>query len=188
MYVKNAGLFIVFLIISQLLMYYFFDDLIVIFVSNQLVYIVGRLLLATSIFILYKFLRREININSKGLTISISIYLFFIILITLFKGNGDTLTYNLKPFNFISSFSEVNLEIFVIQILINIGLLIPLAILLQLRNKSFSFSLQIVLYCSLAIELIQFFTKKGSFDIDDLMLNTLGGLLGFSIMNILSKR
>ena len=32
---------------------------------------------------------------------------------------------------------------------------------------------------SLAIELIQLVSKVGSFDVDDLMLNTLGGVLGY---------
>lgn len=35
------------------------------------------------------------------------------------------------------------------------------------------------LYLSLLIELTQLFLRDGSFDVDDLLLNTLGGLLGF---------
>ncbi len=35
------------------------------------------------------------------------------------------------------------------------------------------------LYLSLLIELTQLFLRVGSFDVDDLLLNTLGGLLGF---------
>lgn len=108
-------------------------------------------------------------------------------LLTLFKGNTNAYAYNLKPFNFLSNFSDVNFDIFLIQILINLGLFMPLGVLLRLRNKSFSFSLQMVLYGSLAIEIIQFFTKKGSFDIDDLILNTFGGLLGFFITNVIKR-
>ena len=35
------------------------------------------------------------------------------------------------------------------------------------------------LYLSLLIELVQFFMKVGSFDVDDLLLNTVGGILGY---------
>ena len=34
---------------------------------------------------------------------------------------------------------------------------------------------------SLAIELIQLVSKVGSFDVDDILLNTVGGVLGFLI-------
>lgn len=37
------------------------------------------------------------------------------------------------------------------------------------------------LYLSLLIELTQLFLKVGSFDVDDLLLNTAGGLLGFLV-------
>ena len=35
------------------------------------------------------------------------------------------------------------------------------------------------LYLSLLIELVQYFMKVGSFDVDDLLLNTIGGILGY---------
>ncbi|MBR6527256.1 MAG: VanZ family protein [Lachnospiraceae bacterium] len=35
------------------------------------------------------------------------------------------------------------------------------------------------LYLSLLIELVQYFMKVGSFDVDDLLLNTIGGFLGY---------
>lgn len=38
---------------------------------------------------------------------------------------------------------------------------------------------------SLCVETIQFVTKVGSFDVDDIILNTLGGLLGFIVYYIL---
>ena len=64
----------------------------------------------------------------------------------------------------------------------------PLGILLRLKSTGFIFSVQMVLYGSLTIELVQLFSKKGSFDIDDLILNTIGGLLGFIITNVILKR
>ena len=37
---------------------------------------------------------------------------------------------------------------------------------------------------SLFVELIQLVTKVGSFDVDDLILNTLGGALGFLVYQV----
>lgn len=56
---------------------------------------------------------------------------------------------------------------------------IPLGIvaLLFIKNKLFNY-LQVFLYTSLFIELIQFIFKRGIFDIDDIILNTIGGFIG----------
>lgn len=64
----------------------------------------------------------------------------------------------------------------------------PIGILLALKRKNVFFSLQVFLYTTLIIELIQFFTKKGVFDIDDILLNTVGGLFGFLITKIASAK
>lgn len=37
---------------------------------------------------------------------------------------------------------------------------------------------------SLLVETIQLVSKVGSFDVDDLMLNTLGGILGYVIFSL----
>ena len=41
---------------------------------------------------------------------------------------------------------------------------------------------------SLAVELVQLVTKVGSFDVDDLLLNTIGGMLGYWVYKILAGR
>ena len=40
---------------------------------------------------------------------------------------------------------------------------------------------------SLFIESVQLLTRVGSFDVDDLILNTLGGILGYVLFYILNK-
>lgn len=66
-----------------------------------------------------------------------------------------------------------------ILLLIPYGFLIPLAF--PFMNKLSRLSL-FVLFTSLVFELIQFFTGLGNFDVDDLLLNTVGGILGFLIL------
>jgi len=70
----------------------------------------------------------------------------------------------------------------------NLILLIPLGILLPCifrSARSFKSVLAVCLICSFLIELIQFFLRQfGTFrtvDIDDLILNTMGGMLGWLI-------
>lgn len=41
---------------------------------------------------------------------------------------------------------------------------------------------------SLFVEAVQLVTKTGSFDVDDLLLNTLGGILGYIVYCIVHKR
>ena len=40
---------------------------------------------------------------------------------------------------------------------------------------------------SLVVEVIQLVTKTGAFDVDDLMLNTIGGLLGFAVYKMFQQ-
>ena len=40
---------------------------------------------------------------------------------------------------------------------------------------------------SLCVEMIQFITQVGSFDVDDLILNTLGGLIGYYLFTSFHK-
>ncbi len=56
------------------------------------------------------------------------------------------------------------------------GFILPM---LCLSNRRWYIVTALSLLCSLMIESLQLVTRRGSFDVDDLMLNTLGGLLGY---------
>ena len=80
-----------------------------------------------------------------------------------------------------------NWHLFILNVLGNVCVFVPLGIFLPklfakcqnpLLTILFSFEL------SLCVEIIQLITKVGSFDVDDLLLNTLGGLCGFVIYTI----
>lgn len=70
----------------------------------------------------------------------------------------------------------------------NILIFIPVGIFLSLfrPNKKMAVNLVIVLFISLFVEMMQFLTNTGIADIDDLLLNGLGGLVGLFIYQILS--
>lgn len=94
--------------------------------------------------------------------------------------------YNLVPFKeirrFITHFSQLGIRTVMINIAGNVAAFMPLGFLLPIvteRKIRFwgaaigSFAL------SLSIELVQLLTKVGTCDVDDVLLNTVGGLLGY---------
>lgn len=94
--------------------------------------------------------------------------------------------YNLELFKEIKRFityrEQLGFESFVVNILGNIlafapfGFMLPL---LNIRYRRFFNILLLSLLFSLAVELVQLYLKVGIFDVDDLVLNTLGGVTGY---------
>jgi glycopeptide antibiotics resistance protein len=70
----------------------------------------------------------------------------------------------------------------------NILIFIPVGIFISLfrHNKKIIFNLVIVLFISLFVEMMQFLTNTGIADIDDLLLNGLGGLVGLFIYKLIA--
>lgn len=71
----------------------------------------------------------------------------------------------------------------------NILLFIPLGLAIPLRFKinKLRHVILIGLFISLIVEVVQLFTAMRSFDVDDLILNTLGATLGFVIYLVFIK-
>ena len=64
------------------------------------------------------------------------------------------------------------------------GIFLPM---LFAKIKSWKKYCTVVILILLGIEVIQFLTKRGSFDVDDLIFNMTGALLGFWVWSVLSK-
>ena len=82
------------------------------------------------------------------------------------------------------SYESVKLLSFLIELFGNIVLLMPLSFALkQLFNKQYVLKtfLSIVLFLSVFIEFIQYLFNIGVADIDDVILNTVGGFVGYLI-------
>ncbi|WP_051195303.1 VanZ family protein [Lachnospira multipara] len=95
-------------------------------------------------------------------------------------------SYNYIPLNEIKRFIESlsvpeYREMAILNLGGNILLFLPLGFLLPtiLRRIGFLGTMMSAVVLSLLIELTQLFTKLGTFDIDDIILNTFGALLGF---------
>lgn len=101
---------------------------------------------------------------------------------------------NIIPFKTISSFFErlnnstINTNIVVMNMSANLLMFIPMGMALPvLFNKKFNKLWKTTLFVIilvLFIEIIQFITFCGSADIDDLILNTLGCIIGYGIIKI----
>lgn len=100
--------------------------------------------------------------------------------------------YNLTFLQEIRRFYNVGMntgswDMFILNVYGNIVVFIPIGMFLPKlfnRCKKMTRTVLLTFEISLCVELIQLITKAGSFDVDDLLLNTLGGLCGYIIYMI----
>lgn len=129
----------------------------------------------------------------KRITAAITIFYTFCLFYWMFIGfgrggfyNGDQMRYNIIPFktinNYFTHFHHFNLDTWIINMGGNIGVFIPfgfsLPILFGWRfgRTVLSFALFITV-----LEVLQMVTRRGSLDVDDIILNTLGAAVGYGI-------
>jgi glycopeptide antibiotics resistance protein len=102
--------------------------------------------------------------------------------------------YNLTLFREIRRFYNVREtypKMFLINILGNVVAFMPFGYLvpkLKQRNTNFFFTTLFSFELSLCVEILQLVFKLGCFDVDDLLLNTLGGMLGYLVYYIFNRR
>ena len=101
--------------------------------------------------------------------------------------------YNIIPFATISELmgrlieGTINADIVVRNIGVNILLFVPMGAFLPVLFKKLRKFRWVILVCfsaTVAAELIQFIFILGSFDVDDIILNTAGAAAGYGIVNI----
>ncbi len=100
--------------------------------------------------------------------------------------------YNLIPFSTIRYFLEVdhfNTRTWVINLLGNVGVFVPFGILIPMVFKSKLLKIiSISLIGILVLESTQLMTRKGTFDVDDFILNTIGVIIGYVLYIIIAKQ
>lgn len=119
------------------------------------------------------------------------IYLFMMVYFLFFSEQlgrvpSDTYHYNLKPFTEISRYVKYSREIGSFNVLLNLignvvcfmpfGFVLPI---LSNRQRNIFKVTFLSFLCSVTVELIQLVSKLGSCDVDDVILNTGGGFLGY---------
>ena len=136
---------------------------------------------------------------------AVAIHLFWIYFVVLFyflffsESMGRTYSertyhYNLVPFReikrFLFYYKVLGVQAVMLNIAGNIAAFIPFGIFLPFfskRCRHFLYTSFYSLELSLLVELLQLITKVGSFDVDDLLLNTIGGMLGYLIYHLFIK-
>lgn len=96
---------------------------------------------------------------------------------------------NLLPFAWVKEMNEIGIGEILKQVLVNLVMLIPLGFILPVVFKSFRNCFKTMLCIVLLvlfIETFQYFIGRRA-DIDDLIINTIGGLIGYGIFAILDK-
>ena len=138
----------------------------------------------TSIYLINKYL---LKINNKiSYIMMLVIYLIMMLNMTTFKRSATTYTYNLIPFKtLIFYFNSHSIKAFLINVVGNIIIVMPLQFLFIKGFKIRSFKRCIVWNIGLIlfVELLQFITHTGVFDVDDFILNLSGMIIAYFITN-----
>lgn len=138
----------------------------------------------------------DVNKKRRRLVAGILFIIYFIVLFYFLffsEKMGRTYSerayhYNLIPFREIGRFIKhravLGNEAVLLNIVGNVVAFVPFGAFLPIFSTRCRHFLYTALYSfelSLLVELLQLIFKVGSFDVDDLLLNTLGGIIGFVI-------
>ena len=129
-------------------------------------------------------MKNKNNLLNQMVKISFILYLFLLTWIIVFKFRLDItgLRY-LRAINFIP-FKENELK----EILINIFLFIPYGMYLgELTEKKY-LTVGMIILTSTLFEVLQYILHIGISDITDVMMNTLGGIIGILFISILKEK
>ena len=104
----------------------------------------------------------------------------------IFRTSGDTRQYDFHPFWSYKAIQEGREDLLAENIM-NVVVFIPVGLLLGIAFKQVTWWKVLLIGCSISvtIESLQFFLMRGFSEVDDVMHNTLGCLIGYGIMTIL---
>lgn len=134
--------------------------------------------------------KKSIRILGKILFVIYIIFLFYFLLLSDWYGRSGEMYeyhYNLELFKEIKRFWIYREKLGMYAVISNIGgniaIFIPFGFILPVasRYRSFLNTAFCTLGFSFCVEAFQLVAKVGSFDVDDLLLNTIGGMLGYII-------
>lgn len=134
----------------------------------------------------------------------IYIVLLFLVVVIKFRGSfselrermnyysmENSINYNLVPFKSIGSqIKHISESWALINLLGNIVPFVPFGFLLPIAYKrinSFVKVFSVGLLSVILIEVFQFITKLGSFDVDDIMLNSIGIIIGYFLIWLVNR-
>lgn len=164
------------------------------FLQYQSGFLLLVLLCAFIIFDCFCYSNFEIRkIHRKGYLIFSVLYGLFLFWITLYsREKADALRYNLSPiweyiraFKFDSDGLKIISKEWLYIILNNIYLFVPLGFCVsKVIHREWKVHVLIAFFLPLLVELTQLITRRGVFEVNDIINNSLGYILGFVISYI----
>lgn len=157
--------------------------------------LIGLAIGAALLFALNRKSRRNGTRLSKGQIVAVLVllcYLGGLVAITLMNrmGDGFRMGVQLRPFlAFWEAWNAFTLQVW-LNPLLNIAMFVPLGVLFPLAAKPFRRwygMLAVGLGTSLIIEALQYILDRGQADVDDLICNTLGAMLGYCLCMLFSS-
>ncbi len=139
---------------------------------------------------------KKIRIFGKVMFVIYIIFLFYFLIFSDCYGRVGKMEeyhYNIILFKEIRRFWEYREELGCFAVFTNlvgnILIFIPFGFLISLvsSQRRGLMSVYFSMGLSLCVEVFQFFTKTGSFDVDDLVLNTVGGIFGWIVFLIINN-
>lgn len=128
------------------------------------------------------------------ITIAYTLILFYWMFVGFGRSNRINMgyNYNVIPFHTLKMYmnyaDHFNLRTWFINVVGNVAVFVPFGIavpyLLGMRLIRFTLSFIAALF---VIEFLQLVLRRGSFDIDDVLLNTIGAIIGYFIYWTLTK-
>lgn len=140
------------------------------------------------------FFRGEtVTLSSKAVGTILGIYALSLLVLLFFRPNeqdyGASHNVNLVPFSTISLFLSGDADPLVAfyNLAANIVLFVPFGVALKWKERNW-ITLLIAPVCAISlIEITQYLTNRGSMDIDDLLLNTLGFFIGYLLTPVFRR-
>lgn len=143
---------------------------------------------------------RRIRAFGKVLFVLYIIFLIYFLCLAEWygrTGTGEEYRYNLELFKeirrFITYREQLGMFAVFANLFGNILIFVPYGFFISMAavRRGFFKTLFLSFGLSLCVETVQLFTRVGSFDVDDILLNTIGGVLGyivFVVCNLLRRR
>lgn len=132
--------------------------------------------------------------------IMFGVYIIFLIYFLFFAEStgrtfeGRTYHYNLVLFKeigrFLKYWKQLGIMAVMLNLVGNVAAFVPFGFFLPVishKCRSFFYMIFFSFEFSLIVETIQLVSKVGSFDVDDMILNTIGGAIGYLIYMVLQR-
>lgn len=145
-----------------------------------------------TLFIVCWVFNERVHLSQGVLNGLIFFYSFGLLILLFFRPNGTNYgAVNIMPFKTILLYLFGNADFLIAfyNLGANIGLFIPFGVYYGFIKKKASIKqLLFITICLISIiEGLQFASKRGSFDIDDLLLNTVGVCLGYFLLPLFRR-